>query len=125
MWQTIVTSLALVGMLAAMLLALELGRRFGKRRMQQDATGAHSGNAALEGAVFVLLGLLIAFTFSGAVNRFDARRELLLKETNAIGTAWLRLDLLQGAGPPGTAGGIPPLRRPTAGGHACRGGARR
>ena len=96
MWQTIVTSLALIGMLAAMLLALELGRRFGKRRMQQDATGAHSGNAALEGAVFGLLGLLIAFTFSGAANRFDARRELLLKETNAIGTAWLRLDLLPG-----------------------------
>ena len=77
-----------------MLLALELGRRFGQRRMKQDAAGTHSGNAAIEGAVFGLLGLLTAFTFSGAANRFDARRELLLKETNAIGTAWLRLDLL-------------------------------
>nr|MCU0808671.1 DUF4239 domain-containing protein [Candidatus Contendobacter sp.] len=35
-----------------------------------------------------------AFTFSGAASRFDARRDLIVQETNAIGTAWLRLDLL-------------------------------
>jgi hypothetical protein len=48
----------------------------------------------MEGAVFALLGLLIAFTFSGAAARFDARRELVVEEANAIGTAYLRLDLL-------------------------------
>ena len=55
----------------------------------------------IEGAVFALLGLLIAFTFSGAAARFDTRRALIVEETNAIGTAYLRLDLLPtGAQPP-------------------------
>jgi hypothetical protein len=40
------------------------------------------------------MGLLLAFTFSGAGERFEKRRELIIEETNAIGTAYLRLDLL-------------------------------
>ncbi len=51
----------------------------------------------MEGALFGLLGLLIAFTFSGAAGRFQSRRELITSETNTIGTAWLRLDLLPAA----------------------------
>ena len=50
--------------------------------------------AAKESTVLALLGLLLAFSFSGAWSRFDARRELILRESNAIGTAWLRLDLV-------------------------------
>ena len=52
------------------------------------------GLGAIEGAVFGLLALLVAFTFSGAAARFDTRRQLIVEETNAIGTAYLRLDLL-------------------------------
>lgn len=48
----------------------------------------------MEGAVFGLLGLLIAFTFSGAATRFDWRRDLIVREANDVGTAYLRLDLL-------------------------------
>ena len=48
----------------------------------------------MEGAVFALLGLLLAFTFFGAASRFDDRRRLIVEEANAIGTAYLRLDLL-------------------------------
>jgi len=48
----------------------------------------------VEGAIFGLLGLLVAFTFSGAASRFDGRRQLIIEEANDIGTAWLRLDLL-------------------------------
>jgi hypothetical protein len=44
--------------------------------------------------VFGLLGLLIAFTFSGAASRFEDRRNLINSEANAIGTAYLRIDLL-------------------------------
>ena len=40
------------------------------------------------------MGLLIAFTFSGAASRFDDRRHLIVQEANAIGTFYLRLDLL-------------------------------
>jgi hypothetical protein len=40
------------------------------------------------------IGLLIAFTFSGAAARFDARRHLVVEEADAISTAYLRLDVL-------------------------------
>ena len=77
-----------------MLLLLEIGRRIGIRRQARDTEGARAGLGAIEGAIFALLGLLIAFTFSGAAARFDARRQLIVEETNAIGTAYLRIDLL-------------------------------
>jgi hypothetical protein len=76
------------------LLLLEVGRRIGIRRLAKDPEGARAGAGAVEGAVFALLGLLIAFTFSGAASRFDDRRHLIVEETNDIGTAYLRLDLL-------------------------------
>ena len=76
-----------------MLLLLEAGRRIGIRRMANDAEGSRAGLGTVEGAVFGLLGLLIAFTFSGAASRFDTRRELIIEETNNIGTAYLRLVL--------------------------------
>jgi hypothetical protein len=79
---------------AALLVFLEIGRRWGERQLRRDPEGARVGTGAVEGAVFALLGLLIAFTFSGAAARFDTRRELIVQEANAIGTAWLRLDLL-------------------------------
>jgi len=77
-----------------MLLCLELGRRLGLRRLQEDSSAATEGIGAVDGAVFAVLGLLIAFTFSGATARFDARRQLIVEETNNIGTAYLRLDVL-------------------------------
>jgi hypothetical protein len=77
-----------------MLLLLETGRRLGLRRLANDPEGARAGTGTVEGAVFALLGLLVAFTFSGAASRFDERRNLIVEETNDIGTAYLRLDLL-------------------------------
>jgi hypothetical protein len=44
--------------------------------------------------VFALLGLIIAFTFSGALTRFDTRRAQIVDEANAIGTAYLRIELV-------------------------------
>lgn len=95
------------GLFLGMLLLLELGRRIGTRRLAQDPEGARQGVGAVEGALFGLLGLLIAFTFSGAAERFDARRHLIVEEANDIGTAWLRLDLL----PPGPAATLRELFR--------------
>lgn len=91
---TVVASLLALSLLLGMLLLLEIGRRVGARRLAQDAEGARAGTSTVEGAVFALLGLLIAFTFSGATSRFDERRQLVVEEANAIGTAYLRLDLL-------------------------------
>src|SRR5512147_2359963 len=92
--RVIVASLFAAGLFVGMILLLEFGRRLGQRRQGKDEEGARAGLGAVEGAVFALLGLLIAFTFSGAASRFDARRDLIVTEANAIGTAWLRLDLL-------------------------------
>ncbi len=94
--------LAVGGMFAGMLVLLEIGRRLGERARANDPA-AKSGSGTIEGAVFGLMALLIAFTFSGAANRFDTRRALVVEEANNIGTAWLRLDML-----PATA--QPPLR---------------
>jgi len=55
---------------------------------------------SLEAAVFALLGLLIAFTFSGALQRFDTRRVQVVQEANSIGTAWSHLDLLPATAQP-------------------------
>jgi hypothetical protein len=48
----------------------------------------------MQASIFGLMGLLVAFTFSGAASRFEARRSLIAEEANAIGTAYLRVDLL-------------------------------
>ena len=51
-----------------------------------------------------MLGLLIAFTFSGASSRFDTRRQLIVEEADAIGTAYLRVDLFPAEASAGAAG---------------------
>jgi hypothetical protein len=81
-------------LLAALLGMIELGRLIGKRRVRADPKWDNRGVSTLENMLLGLLGLLLAFTFSGAWSRFDARRDLILRESNAIGTAWLRLDLV-------------------------------
>jgi hypothetical protein len=78
----------------AIVAGLELGRRIGLARLADDPEGARTGTGAVDGAIYGLLGLLMAFTFSGAANRFEERRRLIREEANAIGTAYLRLDLL-------------------------------
>ena len=77
-----------------MVLFLEFGRRIGIKRMAKDPEGVRVGLGTIDGAIFGLLGLLVAFTFSGAASRFDSRRQLVIEETNVIGTAYLRIDLL-------------------------------
>jgi len=83
-----------LALFAGMVLLLEVGRRWGIHRRREDPESVGSGQGAVEGAVYALLGLLIAFTFSAAAVRFEARRALVVEEANNIGTAWLRLDLL-------------------------------
>lgn len=92
-WQYgLVGSLLGACLLVGVLFLLELGRRIGQWRAEVDAPRAEVG--AMDGAVFALLGLLIAFTFSGAAARWETRRQLVVQEANAISTAYLRLDVL-------------------------------
>ena len=50
--------------------------------------------------MFALLGLLLGFSFAGATSRLESRRQLIVREANAIGTAYLRLDLLPASDQP-------------------------
>jgi hypothetical protein len=90
------TSAALMaaGLFVGMLILWEVGRRIGMARLAHDPNGVTSGSGPIEAAIFGLLGLLLAFTFSGAASRFEARRHLIADEANAVGTAYLRIDLL-------------------------------
>jgi hypothetical protein len=76
--------------LIAILSASEIGRLLGVR-----ATGRGGDDVStLEGAILGLLALMIGFTFAMALARFEARREAVLNEANAIGTTALRARLL-------------------------------
>jgi hypothetical protein len=92
-------NLALVaaGLFAIMGAAAVLGG-FLARRPRGSPSGATESEGGQEGfvisAVLGLLALLLGFTFSIAVDRFDARRLLVLEEANAIGTTYLRAQLL-------------------------------
>jgi hypothetical protein len=76
---------------------LAYGRRLGQRHMAKAGDRAMAGLDAVEGAVFALLGLLLAFAVSGALQRFDERRQLIVQEATAVGTAYDQLDLLEPA----------------------------
>jgi len=91
---TLIAFLFAIFLFIGMLVAFEVGRRFGLARLARDPEGLAKGTGAAEGAVFGLLGLILAFSFSGAATRFEERRHLITEEANAIGTAYLRLDLL-------------------------------
>ncbi len=100
MYHALYASLLAGSLFVGMLILLEVGRRIGVRRLAQDPDCARAGFGAIEGSVLALLGLLLAFAVSGAGTRFDDRRKLIVEETNAIGTAYLRLDMLPAAAQP-------------------------
>jgi hypothetical protein len=79
---------------AAILACHALGRWIGKHSLARNGAPVAATVGSLESAVFALLGLMIAFTFSGALNRFDVRRAQVVDEANAMGTAYLRIDLV-------------------------------
>lgn len=91
---TFSTILISAGLFAGMLVCFEVGRRVGRARLARDPEGLTVGSGPIEAAIFGLLGLLLAFTFSGAASRFETRRDLITQEVNAIGTAYRRLDVL-------------------------------
>lgn len=89
-------ALAALGLFAGVLISLRVGWRLGRKRLAELGDDGHAGLGALEGSVYGLMGLLIAFTFTGAAGRFQDRRGLVTQHVNAVGSAWLRTDLLEG-----------------------------
>ena len=91
---TVIPILVICALFSAVLVSIEIGHRIGAHRRSHRPAGLPKVSPAVEGGVYALMGLLIGFTFYGAGSRFDARRSLIVQEANAIGTAYLRLDLL-------------------------------
>jgi hypothetical protein len=79
-------------MLVILALAIEVPYRFGK--FGAIATAHLDAFTALQAGLLTLASFVLGLSFSQASARFDVRRELVVKEANAIGTTWLRADQL-------------------------------
>ena len=79
---------------SGMLILLETGRRLGIKRIPKESEGERGSLGTIEGAVFALFGLVMAFSFSGAAARFNEKRMLIAEEVNTIETGYLRLQLV-------------------------------
>ncbi len=87
----VATWVILVAVAALILLMSELGFLLGRKA----ETAADQQTGVVQAAAFTLVGLLLAFSFSMALGRFDSRRAITLQEANSIGTTALRSGLLE------------------------------
>lgn len=85
-------------LLAALLLVLALSFEAGFRLGRRSRVGKEGAGTAqittMQSAMLGMLALLLGFTFSMSLTRFDARKQLVRDEANAIGTTWLRTRML-------------------------------
>jgi hypothetical protein len=81
-------------LLGLMLSAAEIGFQIGRRRRSTIDDSFRSEYNTIEGAVLGLLALLLGFTFAISVSRYQAGKELIIGESNAIGTAFVRARFL-------------------------------
>lgn len=86
----LLSGVILVGTVAS----VEIGYRWGLRDARRNAPLSHEGVTSVEASAYALLGLLLAFSFAGATNRLENKRQVIVDEANAIGTAYLRVDVL-------------------------------
>jgi hypothetical protein len=84
-------ALALFG---SLLLASEFGYRLGLRKRASIPEFARAQLGGIQSALAGLFALLLGFTFAMALSRYDERRQTVVREANAIGTAALRAHLL-------------------------------
>jgi len=84
-----------LGLLLCMLLAMEFGFRSGHRKQVIAPEAITQANSVLV-SMLGLLALLLAFTFSAALQRYEDRSQTVVVEANAIGTTYLRASLLPG-----------------------------
>ncbi|HMD08776.1 MAG TPA: hypothetical protein VKH63_14665 [Candidatus Acidoferrum sp.] len=83
--------------LAVLWFSAWIGAYFRKRRRQHVEEADRQDYSVVEGATLTLLGLIIGFSFSMAITRYDQRKNLEEAEANAIGTEYVRVDLLLAA----------------------------
>lgn len=88
-------SLVIAGVLfASIVVALEAGHRIGRRKQSSSNEATRGHINAIQSSLLGVLALLLAFSFSLALQRFDIRTVAVVDEANAIGTTFLRAQLL-------------------------------
>lgn len=80
----------------AMVAAIEGGYRIGRCKGVSANKAIADHVMAIQGSMIGVLALLLAFSFSLALQRFDNRNAAVVDEANAIGTTFLRAQLLPG-----------------------------
>lgn len=75
--------------------AVYVGFIIGRRFRDHHSDGEAPPIGSVIGALFALLAFMLALTFSSGSNRHEVRKQLLLDEVNAIGTAFLRTSFLE------------------------------
>jgi hypothetical protein len=83
-----------LGIVLLVLLSVESGYRLGRYRRSRSDQEKEVPVGAMVGSTLGLLAFILAFTFGSAAARYDARRQVLLDEANAIGTTYLRAEML-------------------------------
>jgi hypothetical protein len=76
------------------LVAGEAGFRLGRKSGNQGTKDTQSQHLTVEAGILGVLGLLLGFTMSMALTRFEARNQLVLEEAQTIGAASLLTELL-------------------------------
>ena len=79
---------------AIILLSIVIGWCLAGYTLRRNSRDQKRSLGSIVGAMLGLLGFILAFTFSITSSRHAARKQLVLKEANAIGTAVLRTDFL-------------------------------
>src|SRR5215467_10502343 len=79
------------------LLLTECGFRLGSRRARRTEKESDATVSAIVASELGLLAFMLAFSFGIVVSRFDLRRNSMLNEANAIGTTYLRAEMLPAA----------------------------
>ncbi len=83
-----------VALVLVLLATVEVGFRVGSRMLVNADPHHHEHVVAARDGIGVLLSLLLGFTLAMALPRFDQRKQLVVEEANAIGTAALRAQAL-------------------------------
>lgn len=94
MYWGLLSILIALGLLLLMYALMRMGERQALQLSADADAEARRGTGPVEASMFALLGLLLAFAFAGAGSRFEGRRDQIVHEANAVGTSYLRLDLL-------------------------------
>lgn len=89
LWATAPLSLLLI------LASMEIGYHLGRWRRKRTKGESDGPVGVMVGAMVGLLAFMLAFTFGLATARYETRRQIIVDEANAIGTAYLRAGMLK------------------------------